>query len=275
MHVRLFRISAFILILISVLALKLEAQIGVSALSVDLNLPPGGSFAGAYEVINNSQQPRKFTVEIKDYDRNLEGGLVLLPPATHPRSLAKFLSVTPTEFTLAPGQKRTISFTVQIPNTERGPNWAAIVVTSLYGSPAPQGPQTDQQQQPPIGVQIGTAEQFVTKIRRTDPTNAVNRGRILSVRALLPERDKPLRIVTEYENYGTTFQQLKVELRVINAKGEVVRQRQLSDVVLLPGGKQRIEIPVTPALGSGTYLALVIIDFGGDVLLAGQVRVQL
>ncbi|MCS7275161.1 MAG: hypothetical protein NZ610_07175, partial [Candidatus Bipolaricaulota bacterium] len=105
--------------------------------------------------------------------------------------------------------------------------------------------------------------------------NAVNRGRILSVRALLPERDRPLRIVTEYENTGTTFQQLKVELRVINTKGEVVRQRQLSDVVLLPGGKQRIEIPVTPALSPGTYLALVIIDFGGDVLLAGQVRVQL
>ncbi len=275
MTVRLFRIGAFMLILISLLALKLEAQIGVSALSVDLKLPPGGSFTGAYEVINNSQQSRKFTIEIKDYDRNLDGGLVLLPPATHPRSLAKFLSVTPTEFTLAPGQKRTITFTVQIPGTERGPNWTAIVATSLYSSPAPASPQTDQQQQPPIGVQIGTAEQFVTKIRRTDPTNAVNRGRILSVRALLPERDKPLRIATEYENSGTTFQQLKVEMRIVNAKGEVVRQRHLSDVVLLPGGKQRIEIAVTPALTPGTYLALVIIDFGGDVLLAGQVRVQL
>lgn len=270
---RLLRYSALIAILVLSLTISLNAQIGVSALSVDLNLPPGGSFAGAYEVINNSQQPRKFTVEIKDYDRNLEGGLVLLAPGTHPRSLAKFLSVTPIEFTLAPAQKRTITFAVQIPNTERGPNWAAIVVTSLFGSPAPQGPQTDQQ--PPIGVQIGTAEQFVTKIRRTDPTNAVNRGRILGMRALLPERDKPLRVVTEYENSGTTFQQLKVELRIVSAKGEVVRQRQLSDVVLLPGGKQRIEIPVTPALAPGAYLALVIIDFGGDVLLAGQVRIQL
>ncbi|MDW8329151.1 MAG: hypothetical protein RML48_04115 [Candidatus Bipolaricaulota bacterium] len=272
---KLLRWAAIILVFVVAIRVPLEAQIGVSALSVDMNLPPGGSFAGAYEVLNNSQQPRKFTVEIKDYDRNLDGGLVLLPPATHPRSLAKFLSVTPTEFTLAPGQKQTISFTVQIPSTERGPNWSAIVVTSLYSAPSPQGGEADQQPQPPIGVQIGTAEQFVTKIRRTDPTNAVNRGRILSVRALLPERDRPLRIVTEYENTGTTFQQLKVELRVINTKGEVVRQRQLSDVVLLPGGKQRIEIPVTPALSPGTYLALVIIDFGGDVLLAGQVRVQL
>ncbi len=272
---RFLRYAALIAIFLLSLTIALNAQIGVSALSVDLNLPPGGSFAGAYEVINNSQQPRKFTVEIKDYDRNLEGGLVLLAPGTHPRSLAKFLSVMPLEFTLAPGQKRTITFAVQIPNTERGPNWAAIVVTSLFGSPSPQNPETDQQKQPPIGVQIGTAEQFVTKIRRTDPTNAVNRGRIVGLRALLPERDKPLRIVTEYENSGTTFQQLKVELRIINAKGEIVRQRQLSDVVLLPGGKQRIEIPVTPALAPGAYLALVIIDFGGDVLLAGQVRVQL
>ena len=254
-------------------AVLVQAQIGISTLSVDVNLPPGGSFTGAFEVINSSEQPREFTVELKDYDRNIEGGLVLLNPGTHPRSLAKFLSFTPAQFALAPKQKQQITFKIEIPATERGPHWAALAVTSPAPSPGTQPPPPGQQ--PSIPVTIGTAEQFVVKIRHTDPTNAVNRGRIVGVQALLPERDKPLRIVVEYENTGTTFQIAKTQLRIVNAKGEIIVQKRAEDMALLPGGKQRLEIPVTERLPSGTYLALVIIDFGGDFLVAGQVRFQI
>ncbi len=250
-------------------------QIGISTLSVDVNLPPGGSFSGAFEVINSSEQPRDFTIELKDYDRNIEGGLVLLNPGTHPRSLAKFLSFTPAQFTIAPQQKQVITFKIEIPTTERGPHWAALAVTSPAPSSGAQPPPPPPGQQPSIPVTIGTAEQFIVKIRHTDPTNAVNRGRIVSVQALLPERDKPLRIVVEYENTGTTFQIAKTQVRIVNAKGEIVVQKKAQDMALLPGGKQRLEIPVTEKLPSGTYLGLVIIDFGGDFLVAGQVRFQL
>lgn len=255
-------------------ALLVQGQIGISTLSIDLNLPPGGSFTGAFEVINSSEQPREFTVELKDYDRNIEGGLVLLNAGTHPRSLAKFLSFTPAQFALAPKQKQQITFKVEIPATERGPHWAAFAITSpAPSSGAPPPPPAGQQ--PSIPVSIGTAEQFVVKIRHTDPTNALNRGRIVNVQALPPERDKPLRIVVEYENTGTTFQIAKTQLRIVNAKGEIVVQKKAEEMALLPGGKQRLEIPVTEKLPSGTYLALVIVDFGGDFLVAGQVRFQL
>lgn len=251
-----------------------QAQIGISALSVDVNLPPGGNFTGAFEVINNSEQPRQFTVELKDYDRTIEGGLVLLNTGTHPRSLAKFLSFAPAQFTLQPKQKQQITFTIKIPTTERGPHWSAFAVTSpAPSSGAPPPPPSGQQ--PSIPVTIGTAEQFIVKIRHTDPTNAVNRGRIVSVQALLPERDKPLRITVEYENTGTTFQMAKTQLRIVNAKGEIVVQKKAEEMAMLPGGKQRLEIPVIEKLPSGTYLALVIIDFGGDFLVAGQVRFQI
>lgn len=251
-----------------------QGQIGISALSVDVSLPPGGSFTGAFEVINSSEQPREFTVELKDYERNIEGGLVLLNPETHPRSLAQFLSFTPAQFSLAPKQKQQITFKIEIPATERGPHWAALAVTSPAPSSGTQPP-PPAGQQPSIPVSIGTAEQFIVKIRHTDPTNAVNRGRILSVQALLPERDKPLRIVVEYENTGTTYQMAKVQLRIVNATGEIVVQKRAEDMAMLPGGKQRLVIPVPEKLPAGTYLALVIIDFGGDFLVAGQVRFQI
>ncbi|MBI3460500.1 hypothetical protein HY009_06195 [Candidatus Acetothermia bacterium] len=245
-------------------------QIGVSALSLDVNLAPGGSFAGNFEVFNNGQQPRQFTVEVKDYDRTIDGGLVLLTSSTHPRSLAKFFTVAPVAFTLSPGQKQLIGLNIKIPANESGPHWVALVISS----PIPKviAMSTDQPQSP---VTIGSEEQFIIKIRQTDPTNAVNKGRITGTSVILPEKDKHLQIVVEYENSGTTFQQPKAQLRIVNAKGEIVLQKDIADLAVLPGGKLRLKIPVTQTLPVGPYLALVIIDFGGDALVAGQVRFQL
>jgi len=247
-------------------------QIGVSALSVDVALAPGGSFSGSFEVINKSQKPREFKIEVKDYDRNLEGGLVLLNAGTHPRSLAKFLIVTPLSFTLQPDQKQQISFTIKLPANERGPHWAAVVVTSPLPTASPQGTGTDPQQTP---IKIGAEEQFIVKMRHTDPTNAVNQGRLVGMQVLLPEKDKPLRVIIDYENSGTTFQQPKGEVRFINARGDVAAKVEIEPFPMLPGGKRRLEIPLEQKLSSGDYVAVVIIDFGGDFLLGAQARFKI
>ncbi len=241
-------------------------QIGVSALSLDVNLAPGGSFSGNLEVFNNGQKARQFTVEVKDYDRNPDGGLVLLNSGAHPRSLAKFFSVAPISFNLPPGQKQLLGINLKIPANESGPHWLAIVINSPIPTAMP-----DQQ----APVTIGSAEQFIVKIRQTDPTNSLNRGRITGTQIILPEKEKPLQVVVDYENTGTTFQQPKAQLRIVNGKGETALQKDVTDLAVLPGGKLRFKIPVTQSLPSGSYLALVIIDYGGDTLVAGQVRFQL
>jgi hypothetical protein len=234
---------------------------------LDAHLAPGGNFTGNLEVFNNGQRARQFTVDVKDYDRNLDGGLVLLNSGTHARSLSKFFSIAPVAFNLPPGQKQLLGINIKIPANESGPHWVAIVVHS----PIPTAMNTDQQ----APVTIGSAEQFIIKIRHTDPTNALNRGRVTGTNVILPEKEKPLQVVVDYENTGTTFQQPKAQLRIVNAKGETALQKDISDLAVLPGGKLRFKIPVTQPLPAGAYLALVIIDYGGDSLVAGQVRFQL
>jgi hypothetical protein len=150
--------------------LVVHGQIGISTLSVDVNLPPGGSFTGGFEVINNSDQAREFTVELKDYDRNIEGGLVLLDPGTHPRSLAKFLTFTPAKFSLPPKQKQLITFKIEIPSSEKGPHWAALAVTSPAPSSGAQPPPPAGQQPSiplPSARPNSLSSRFVTPTRRT------------------------------------------------------------------------------------------------------------
>lgn len=244
-------------------------QIGISATSADVTLAPGGSFTDALEVINKSPNPRQFTVDVKDYDRNIEAGLVLLDPGTQPRSLAKFLAVTPLAFTLQPDQKQPIIFTIKVPADQSGPHWAAVIVSSPLPASNSQGTGSNT---PGTPITIGTIEQFIVKIRQTDPTNAVNQGRLTGVQILLPEKDKPLRVVIAYENTGTTFQQPKGEVRFINARGDVAAKVDIQPFPMLPGGKIRFEIPLDRQLPSGDYEAVAIIDFGGDFLLAALAR---
>jgi hypothetical protein len=237
------------------------AQIGVSSLSTDLNIAPGGSVSGSFEVTNNSQQSRQFTVAVKDYDRGSDCGLILLSPGTHPRSLARFLFVTPLTFSLDPGQKQSIAYNIKIPNGAVGPHWAAVVVTSPLPASSPQGP-----------ISITQNEQFIIKIRQTDPTNAVNNGRLIGMQVLPPDKDQPLRVMIDYQNIGTTFQQPTGQLQIIDAGGRTVATVNIDPFPVLPSGECKLEIPMPQNLPSGDYLALAILDFGGDFLLGGQAQ---
>lgn len=238
-------------------------QIGVSTLSVDFTLAPGEGSTGAIEVFNNGKDPRQFTLQLADYDRNTECGLVLLSAGTHPRSLARFISVSTVVFSLSPSQSQQIRYNVTIPDDQRGPLWVALVLTSPI-------PATSSAQPTPIT--IGAAEQFIIKVRRTDPTNAINLGRLTEAQVLLPEEGRPLRVFIDYENIGTTFQQPKGEVRFINAKGDTVAKVDIQPFPMLPGGHCRLEIPLEQRLAPGDYVALVIIDFGGEFLLGAQTR---
>lgn len=243
------------------------AQIGISGLSMDVAVAPGGTFTGYFTVINKSPQPREFTVELRDYDRDIHGDLVVLPAGTHPRSLAKFIvAVVPSTFTLRPEQRQQINFSIKIPATERGPHWGAIAVSSPL--PPSQPPQQG-------SISVTSEEQFLFRIRQTDPTNAVNKGRVTGMQVLLPDQSKPLRVLIDYENSGTTFQELKGEVRIINAKGDIVVKVAIKPIPVLPGGKLRLEIPIEQKLPSGNYVAVAVLDFGGDALLGAQARFKI
>jgi len=253
------------------IGIGLFGQIGAGPMSFDFVLAPGESASGVIQVMNNGDKPREFQVKLSDYDRDLEGHLVLMAAGSHPRSLAKWLLVSPQHFTLEPGKTQPVSFTVTIPNSESGPHWSALLISSPV--PSDSGSQGEEGEEG-VPISIGAAEQFIIKIRHTDPTSAVNDGRITDITVLPPQGDQPLRVVVGYENTGTTFQQPKVELRIVNSRGEfsVVQHAAFA---MLPGGKRRLVLPVVEELAPGEYLALVIIDFGGDYLLAAQARFSL
>jgi hypothetical protein len=262
------------LLLVGILHGETRGDIGVATLGIDVRLAPGKSATGSFLVINNSEEPAHVQVRVEDFERTPDGGVRLLPPGSLPNSLADFISVFPQEFTLAGGRGQTqeVVFTISLPEGAGGPHWSILLVQEVP-------PTEDQDDGPPDedgkNAQARLRVNFGVQIRQVDLTNAINDGKITDMAVLLPRGDRSLEIVTEYKNTGTLFQRPQGEVRIIDARGEIVRTVEIFPFWVLPGGVRHLEIPVEDALPPGEYVALTVLDFGGDFLVAGQARFSL
>lgn len=95
------------------------------------NLNPGDTAEGTTKVINDSNAPLTFSVDVQDFIVVDDKGTPnILPPNTlnNKYSAASWIGVTPSTFTIKPGEKQTLNYYIQIPKDAKpGGHYAAIV----------------------------------------------------------------------------------------------------------------------------------------------------
>jgi len=84
-------------------------------------------------------------------------------------------------------------------------------------------------------------------------------------------KSNPLRVKVEFQNTGTAFLQAEGRVEIRNEAGDIIDQIEIESSSLLPEANRLWELTYEgKELLPGKYLALGIIDFGGDYLVAGQ-----
>ena len=101
--------------------------------SIEQKLEPGGHVEGQTKIINESDAPLTFDLNVQDFvvTDNI-GTPNILPPSTlnTKYSAAAWIGITPNKFTLQPGQKQNLDYFIQVPKNARpGGHYAAIVYT--------------------------------------------------------------------------------------------------------------------------------------------------
>lgn len=99
--------------------------------SIEQNLKPGGYTEGTTRIINESNVPLNFNLDVRDYTvLDTQGIPQILPPNTlnNKYSAASWIGVSPSVFSLKPGQSQVVNYYIQVPfNARPGGHYAAIV----------------------------------------------------------------------------------------------------------------------------------------------------
>ncbi len=112
------------------------------------------------------------------------------------------------------------------------------------------------------------------QLRQVDPHEAVADGR---VRGLSVGRDPEGRLVAKvaFENTGTTFLRPSGRVEVRDRTGQTVGSTPIEPFRVLPGATRELAVALPEGLAPGVYVALAILDFGAEFLVAGQAGFEL
>ncbi|MCS7218315.1 MAG: P pilus assembly protein, chaperone PapD [Thermus sp.] len=253
-------------LLLSLLPLaQAQTGVGVSPPRALYPASPGSSLTGTVAVDHPGRSGTlQVEVLLQDVLLQPDGRPLYLDPGSHPRSLARWLSVTPLAFFLQPQGVQEVRYTLQVPpGVQPGTYWGVIFFES-----APAG---GRQGGEGIGIRVRARVGHVVYVEVGQVSRS---GRIQGFRYQPPGGDAPAQVRLVFQNTGTGLLRLKGRVEVRDLQGRPVAQAEVPETASLPGATHEIPAPLAKALEPGRYLVLAVLDYGNPNLIAGEGRIE-
>lgn len=228
-----------------------SAGTGDMALSVEpMVFEFGASYGGEQNAQVNVSNPGSVLEHVQsssiDWKVLSDGTVAILRANTNAHSLARYLSITPSTFTLRPGEMRSVTVSVRLPRTAGHPQptmWSGFLLqASAEGSPG--------------GITPG-ATLFVY-----DSTQA--RHPELQLRSLRVTGKSQRQIIAHIVNTTQTYVRPIAHLLVKDGS-KVLHDDVVPLNALLPNSDRWVYAPIPP-LTRGRYDAEFIVDYGPSIL---------
>jgi P pilus assembly chaperone PapD len=244
-------------------ATRLPAQIAVDELELRFALRPGVTALQTFLVSNPSDTATQVTISAQDWDRDEAGMNRFYPLGTLPASCGKRIVASPTVFFLAPKSVQTIrvsvdsvaAFTqgcytilfVETPPAPNRPTQSALIYTIRYGVKV--------YAEPAVLPEMGEVEDVQVR-RDTTARDALKRE-----------------VAILYHNTGSRHSLVHGTVEIRRADNTLAAKVDVPEFPALPGARRRIGVGL-PALPSGRYVVLALLDYGGREIVAGQADLQ-
>ncbi len=234
-----------------------------------LTIGPGETWVSSIKVVNNNDYDVTYYTRVVDMEASGEEGrskftpLINLPPETEgaPSTLARWIDIPATSFTIGHGKSADIPFTVTIPtNASPGGHYAAILVGTEPGDAAGQGSM--------MKVSSFVSSLIFVRIKG----DVIESGRIREFRTdkslyQVPEAD----FVVRFENMGNTHLRPEGEIAIYNMwgkeRGKVLINQETNFGNVLPQSVRRFEFSwqgERSIFDVGRYSAEVTLTYGED-----------
>jgi hypothetical protein len=232
-------------------ATSAQAQFSVSPVIVEFPTNEAPQVV-TVTIHNSASDVKQFRAYAVDYEANEQGQYTYFDPGEHPSGCGDRITVTPDGFSIPANESKT--FTVRMePGDDARTCWSMVFVES----PAPSG----------TGIRITT--RIGMAIFGLSGSGS-KEGKFID--AMVVESDSARVVNFTFENLGAWPLRPDGTVEIRTVDGETVAKAEIIDFGVLPGHRRNMTIEVLEELPPGRYVAIPILDFGGDYLAGTQVE---
>jgi len=277
-------LAGLVILVVLALAQTGWSQVGVSTFVLDLNVSPGQTAIDSFFIVNNGTTAQDVVIEAVDWVPIGPSLQEYLAPGTLDRSLTEWLNFWPAEGIIQPGESLQVQVELLPPTVTEGAYWGMLFVR-LLGEHASTGTAE-------AGAQVGMNVILGVAIY-ADTGGGEPQGRIVDFSCEPLDSGKQMMFTLAFEDTGITRLSPTGTIQIRDEEGNIVKELTLPKFTSLPDTTQRLQVALTfvpserpgeenpepvepePPLPPGTYLAIAIIDYGGDALVAAQLPFEI
>ena len=236
--------------------------VSVSPASMQFNVKTGSSQSKKLKVFNDTDFERNFQVTSQDYNAEDINRAAADSRTTEDfkYGLTKWLYITPTVFTLKPGEKMEINVLLDVPAGAEFEYsaWSMIVVEEVKTREEINISSSNNA----VGMGVLPTMGFGIFVYQTPPGLKVSPVALTGFS--LDRNAKKFKLMAENEGQGISFCTYYVELLNMGT-GQAIKLPP-QQATFLPGAKRNFEV-AWPELPSGSYNALLVLDYGSKEMV--------
>lgn len=237
----------------------------------EFKLPAERSETTNIRIINKEKTDTKFKVYLKDFTRGKDGSECEVAPGKCERGCAKWVRISPTKLVLKPNEAKTVRLTIDVPKGAMGAYFCKIYVEEEAKQQKPK----EIKGKTTFTLLVGFRQEI--RIHEYVPGTAIKEGGITDMTITDATEKTPFDVTVNFENTGNDILRCngRVEIKDENGKNvtNLLLERKGSFSVY-PGNTRFLKAVATDKLPPGNYIALAIIDYGGEDLVAGELEFE-
>ncbi len=247
-----------------------EAQVSVDELEVHMRLGLRPErMTDVIPVRNDDTKPHQVRVLLGDWERDSLGNNRFVEAGSTAGSCGARVGVFPATFQVAPGATELVRVTYDPAPADTG-CWSIVFIETV--TPPPPRPEREGSF---LTIEIRTGVKLY--VHRHD---AVALGEIVDASVDLVWRPRPTGTAVRdsmqvreasvhFANTGTAHVRVKSSVEIRSAQGALLRTVAGPDALITPGASRTIQVAL-PDLAPGDYVAILLLDYGGDEIAAAQ-----
>lgn len=237
-----------------------QAQIAIDRTQLVLQPDSVSRRSGVMVVRNTGRSRAEAVIRVEDWDRGADGAHRFYEPGTQPGSCASVMTVSATEFSLAPGESRAVA--IGLDGAVRSACWSLVLVESA-----------EQVRDPDTGKLVLAAVRTGMKVF-VDPAGLRAEGEVSEVEVEHSEAahnaSSALATVT-FRNTGDLHLEAQGRLEIRRADDSMVTSVPLPSLQTLPGAAMTARVALPP-MPRGTYRLRAVVQYGGATAAAERMR---